>query len=175
MIFWRSWVITEAVTAISGIARVWGSARRWCNASIPFIPGRLDIHEDEGGRRRLGQPDPLLRGVGLDRPVAVELEDVALQLPVLLVVLDDQDQLAGHHATGNVKVKVDPRPTSLSTQILPPCSSTNFFARVSPSPVPSCLRVSSLPTWRNSSKIAAWSSRAIPIPVSVTAISTMPS
>jgi len=119
MIFWRSWVITEAVTAISGIARVRGSARRWCNASIPFIPGRLDIHEDEGGRRRLGQPDPLLRGVGLDRLVAVELEDVTLQLAVLLVVLDDQDHLAGHGRSGSVKVNVEPRPTSLCTQILP--------------------------------------------------------
>jgi hypothetical protein len=95
MIFRRSWVITEAVTAITGIARVRGSLRRRC--LDPVHPRQLDIHEDERGRRRLGQPDPLLRGVGLDRSVAVELEDVALQRAVLLVVLDDQDELAGHH------------------------------------------------------------------------------
>ena len=40
---------------------------------------------------------------------------------------------------GRVKVKVEPFPTSLSTQILPPCSSTNFLAKVNPSPVPSLL------------------------------------
>jgi len=28
--------------------------------------------------------------------------------------------------SGKVKLKVEPLPTSLSTQILPPCSSTNF-------------------------------------------------
>ena len=32
-----------------------------------------------------------------------------------------------------------PLPTSLATQIFPPCSSTNFLAKVNPSPVPSTL------------------------------------
>ena len=68
MIFWRSWVIAEAVTAITGIARVRASV---VQSLDPVHPRQLDIHEDEGGRRRLGQPDPLFRGVGLDRPVAV--------------------------------------------------------------------------------------------------------
>ena len=77
--------------------------------------------------------------------------------------------------TGSVKLNVDPWPTWLWTQIRPPCSSTNFLASVSPSPVPSCLRASSRPTWRNSSKIAAWSSGAIPTPVSLTAMVTTPS
>src|ERR1044071_441871 len=154
-------------------------ARPWVRPQLvqrldPVHPRQLDIHEDGGGRRRLRQPDPLLRRLGLDRPIAVKPADVALQLPVLLVVLDNQDQLAGHQRLGSVNVKVDPRPGALSTQIRPPCSSTNFFARVRPRPVPSCLRVSSWPTWRNSSKIAAWSSGAMPMPVSVTAISTMP-
>jgi hypothetical protein len=35
-----------------------------------------------------------------------------------------------------VKKKVDPLPSSLSTQMRPPCSSTNFFVMLSPSPVP---------------------------------------
>ena len=40
---------------------------------------------------------------------------------------------------GRVKANVEPFPTSLSTQILPPCSSTNFLANVNPRPVPSLL------------------------------------
>jgi hypothetical protein len=47
---------------------------------------------------------------------------------------------------GSVKLNVDPRPTWLWTPIRPPCSSTNFLARVRPSPVPSCVRASSRPT-----------------------------
>jgi hypothetical protein len=70
--------------------------------------GQLDIHQDESGRGRLGQPEAFLRRLGLHRPVAVKLEDVTLQLPVLLVVLDDQDQLAGHGLTGSVNVNVEP-------------------------------------------------------------------
>src|SRR5262245_1310813 len=48
-------------------------------------------------------------------------------------------QLAGDDLSGKVKLKVEPLPTSLSTQILPQCSSTNFLAKVRPSPVPSLL------------------------------------
>jgi len=40
---------------------------------------------------------------------------------------------------GTVKLNVEPLPSSLSTQILPPCISTNFRASVSPRPVPSGL------------------------------------
>ena len=48
-------------------------------------------------------------------------------------------QLGGDDLSGKVKLKVEPLPTSLSTQIFPPCSSTNFLAKVNPSPVPSTL------------------------------------
>jgi hypothetical protein len=48
-------------------------------------------------------------------------------------------QFGGDDFSGKVKLKVEPLPTSLSTQILPPCSSTNFLAKVNPSPVPSLL------------------------------------
>ena len=40
---------------------------------------------------------------------------------------------------GKVNVNLLPLPTSLSTQIFPPCSSTNFLANVNPRPVPSFL------------------------------------
>ena len=56
-----------------------------------------------------------------------------------IVILHDQNQLGGDDLSGKVKLKVEPLPTSLSTQILPPCSSTNFLAKVNPSPVPSTL------------------------------------
>jgi hypothetical protein len=49
------------------------------------------------------------------------------------------DQLGGDDLSGKVKLNVEPLPTSLSTQILPLCSSTNFLAKVNPSPVPSLL------------------------------------
>jgi len=81
----------------------------------------------------------------------------------------------GGDLSGKVKLKVEPLATSLSTQIFPPCSSTNFLAKVNPSPVPSLLCAWSPPTWRNSSKIFAWSSGEIPIPLSLTEISTDPS
>ena len=38
---------------------------------------------------------------------------------------------------GSVNVNVEPFPCSLSTQIFPPCISTNFLVKVSPRPVPS--------------------------------------
>ena len=56
--------------------------------------------------------------------------------------------------TGIMNVNVEPWPNWLLTQILPPCSSTNFRHRVSPSPVPSTF-LSAVPTWRNSSKTAS--------------------
>src|SRR6266849_3079011 len=59
-----------------------------------------------------------------------------------------------HDLTGSVKVKVEPFPSSLSTQIRPPWSSMNFRESASPSPVPSTF-LSAVPTFRNSSKTAS--------------------
>src|SRR5215467_8847057 len=39
MIFCRSWAMTDAVTAMTGIVRVVGSARSSLSASIPLMPG----------------------------------------------------------------------------------------------------------------------------------------
>ena len=58
---------------------------------------------------------------------------------LLLLCLHDQNQLGGNDFSGKVKLNVEPLPTSLSTQIFPPCNSTNFLAKVRPSPVPSTL------------------------------------
>ena len=63
----------------------------------------------------------------------------------------DRDQAHSLRRTGIVNVNVEPTPTLLFTQILPPCSSTNFRHKVSPSPVPSIF-FAAVPTCRNSSK-----------------------
>src|SRR5688572_9410585 len=47
----------------------------------------------------------------------------------------DENQV--HVCAGRVKVNLEPFPSSLSTQILPPCISTNLRVSASPSPVPS--------------------------------------
>jgi hypothetical protein len=56
--------------------------------------------------------------------------------------------------TGSVNVNVEPAPTRLFTQILPPWSSMNFRESASPSVVPSTF-LSAVPTCRNSSKTAS--------------------
>ena len=66
--------------------------------------------------------------------------------------------LAEHHCagtlSGSVKVNVEPAPTSLFTQIRPPCRWTNLRERASPSPVPSTL-FAAVPTGRNFSNTAS--------------------
>src|SRR5882724_3369511 len=134
----------------------------------------LDIHENQIGvllssHRHAGFP------VGrLDQAVGGAAQQMAEHLPVQLVVLDVEDGLRAHafvppsRRRGISIRKVDPRPSSLSTQIRPPCSSTNFLVMLRPSPVPpnSWLMVAS--PCRNSAKSAPILSAAIPIPVSAT-------
>src|SRR4029077_598633 len=106
--------------------------------------------------------------------VAGRVQDVAEELHVPLVVLDHEDPLAGHRQTdpaGSVNTKVLPLPSSLSTQMRPPCSSTNRFESASPRPVPSRCSMPVSVCW-NSSKIRLWSSGARPGPVSATAMRT---
>ena len=62
-----------------------------------------------------------------------------------------------------------PTPSSLSSHIRPPCSSTIRRVRVSPRPVPSELDADRVPCWKES-KIRDRSASAIPMPVSVTVI-----
>src|SRR5260370_8383670 len=67
-------------------------------------------------------------------------------------------------ATGNVNEKVEPCPTTLSTETSPPCNSINFLAIVKPIPVPPNRRVVLPSPWRNPSKIYSTPPRKIPIP-----------
>src|SRR5258705_9690148 len=140
----------------------------------PVNPGQPNIHQDQARAPFLSQPDPLFARLAFDDLILFERQHVPDELPVLVVILDDQDERAGHGRTGSLKVKVDPIPTALVTQIVPPCSSTNLRERASPSPVPSAF-LSTVPTCRNSSNTVSWSSAAIPTPVSVTETSTSPS
>src|SRR6266404_464587 len=113
-------------------------------------PRQPNVHQDQAWAPLSGKLDALFARLGLDGGVALERQHVPDELPVLVVVLDDQDQLAGHGLTGSVKVNVEPTPTWLVTEIRPPCSSTNLRERASPSPVPSAF-LSAVPTCRNSS------------------------
>jgi len=77
---------------------------------------------------------------GSDSTVLLTLKtDWRVASSLAQTVSDNLCQLGSDDVSGKVKMKVEPLPTSLSTQILPPCSSTNFLAKVSPSPVPSLL------------------------------------
>ncbi len=72
-------------------------------------------------RRR--EIDRVSAGPRLQRAIAAGAQNVAKQLHVHLVVLDDENVLTCHRytdLTGSVKTNVLPVPTSLSTQILPP-------------------------------------------------------
>lgn len=56
-----------------------------------------------------------------------------------LTILDDKNadgHYSGASVQGSVKKKRLPRPSSLSTQMRPPCSSTNRRAMVRPRPIP---------------------------------------
>jgi hypothetical protein len=116
----------------------------------PVDAGELNVHQDQARVSLLGEAAARFSRLGLDSGVALERQHIPDELPVLVVVLDYQDSLASHGLTGSVKVKVEPRSSSLCTQILPPWSSMNFRERVNPSPVPSAF-LSAVPTWRNSS------------------------
>src|SRR5262249_20402421 len=101
---------------------------------------------------------PFFRRFSLKGLITFDLEHVPDELLVLFVVFDDKDQFASHYPSpitfvGSVKVKVEPLPTWLSTQILPPSSSPNFLSSVNPRPVPSTFFAFSPPTWRHSSNI----------------------
>src|SRR5665213_1294394 len=122
---------------------------------------QLNIHQDEVGlvQRRGGQR--CLAVMRLDHLVAGGTQEIAQDLPVVLMVLDHQNALA--HAlptccstvTGIVKENTEPCPSSDSTQSRPPCSSTMRREMARPSPVPPLARVEELSACWNSSKILA--------------------
>ena len=76
-------------------------------------------------------------------------------------------------ASGSGTPNVLPSPTSLSTPICPPCSSTIRLHSVRPRPVPSSGSCARPPCWKES-KMRSWSAGGMPTPVSATASTTRP-
>ena len=91
----------DAVTAMTGIVCVAGSARSWRSASNLANAGQLNIDQDEGGPSFTCQAYALFTRSGLDGLIAFELHGVAHQLEVLGIVLNDEDQLMRHDAPGS--------------------------------------------------------------------------
>ena len=170
MICLRSCCITEAVTAITGIARGRRIGAQHAERLDAVHAGQLDVHQDQIGLLLLRERMPSSRGPRLERPVALDLQDVAHELHVLLVVLDDQDQLmpaSCGRSPDSVKVKVEPLPglaldpDPAAVQLDEPAGQRE--AEAGAFLLAACSRA---PTWRNSSKTASWSSGAMPMPVS---------
>ena len=91
-IFCWSSGITDADTAITGdvsSARVGADLAQRLDA---VDVGQLDVHQDQVGAMLVREADAFLAGRRLERRVAVVAQDVAHELHVLLVVLDDQDR-----------------------------------------------------------------------------------
>src|SRR5581483_7048384 len=87
-------------------------------------------------------PERFLAVPGLGHLVTGIGEEIAKDLPIILVILHHQNALAHVLPTcvltliGRVKKKVAPSPSLDSTQSLPPCISTIHRAMDKPSPVP---------------------------------------
>src|SRR5580704_15439782 len=135
---------------------------------------QLNVHENEIGALRLGRGDSRFAVAGFAHGVAGATEEIAQNLAVVLLILDDENSLAhGRPAwcstrNGTVNEKVEPAPRLDSTHSLPPCISMIRFAIDKPSPVPPLALVCVLSACWNSSKIFAWSASAMPGPVSRT-------
>src|SRR5262249_321106 len=135
----------------------------------------LDVHQDQVGLVLGGLGHALGAIMRLDHVVARHAQEIAQDLAIVLGVFDAEYLLAycaafftGWALIGMVTLKVEPLPSSDSTVMRPPCSSTILREIERPSPVPPFLRVLVLSTCWNSSKILPWSSGATPEPVSTT-------
>src|SRR5574337_13589 len=145
--------------------------------------GELKVHKDQVGTLALDPFKQIPTVLGLQDGIAGHHQKRCCQLPIRLIILHDQNDRLAHlcsivsgltsDISGRQTVNVLPRPAPLeATRILPPCSSTSCLMSVSPRPVPpDCL------VKPDSSCVKRWnslgiSSAAIPIPVSVTAMST---
>src|SRR6516164_9222972 len=111
---------------------------------------QLDVNENTVGTLLFRSANAGLAIPGFRHLISGTAQEVAEDLPIVLLVLDYQNAFA-HAAstcrstfTGSVNVNVEPRPGCDSTQILPPCISMMRFDMASPRPVPPFLRVMAL-------------------------------
>ena len=81
------------------------------------------------------------RGAGhrLHRPTVIIGNAIVIGLGAL-ILLEGLDRQPAAFAIGTVNLNAEPRPSSLSTQMRPPCPSTMWRAIDSPRPVPPCPR-----------------------------------
>src|SRR5439155_19721252 len=107
---------------------------------VAVAPGELNVEKDEG-RPRLVRAHHVEQAVAAgeaDHLMALQAEQGRDQLQVVRLVLHYHDR--GHQcprSTGRVNQNVLPRPTALSTPMVPPCCSTRRRDTASPRPVPS--------------------------------------
>jgi hypothetical protein len=94
----RSWVITEAVMAMTGVGLVTGISPQPIQGFDAADAGQLDVHEDERRLSLVREADALFAGLGLDGLITLDLQRVAHQLQVLGVVFNDEDELIRHDA-----------------------------------------------------------------------------
>src|SRR2546426_1752924 len=145
---------------------------------VQLAVGQRDVHDHEVHRARLDFLDHP-RGIlgDLDRVVALPREHELEELRVHRIVFDDHDSLrhgspaglasALAGAPGNASVTRVPKPgPSLSIEIRPPIRWTSDFVITRPSPAPWWRRLYDPSTCENLTKSRAWSSFAIPMPVS---------
>ncbi len=62
----------------------------------PVHSRELDVHQDQGRLLLRGHAQTVLRVLRFDDPVPGRLEHVADEHPVVVVVLDEEDQLTRH-------------------------------------------------------------------------------
>ena len=122
---------------------------------------KLDVHQDQVGSLRSRHRERLLAVVGFNHQKASACEQVAKDLPIVLLILNDEYRLVHYRAAchsiraGAVNENVAPAPGLESTQMRPPCISTMRFAIARPRPEPILVFVIEPSTCRNSSKILA--------------------
>ena len=92
----RSSAIAKAVTATTGTSASKTALSQPAQRLGSVDAGELEVHQHQIRRILLGDAQTLLPGLGLDDVVAGELEDVANQLEVQRIVLDDEDPARRH-------------------------------------------------------------------------------
>src|SRR6516165_4739498 len=104
---------------------------------------QLNVHENKVGMLLFRSANTGLTIPGFRHLISGTAQEVAEDLPIVLLVFDHQNALAHAAAstcrstiTGSVNVKVEPWPSCDSTQIRPPCISIMRFDMASPKPVP---------------------------------------
>src|SRR5262249_18013584 len=125
----------------------WDRAKGWVrlDAARCFVAihnRELDVHEDQIWPIFRSSRKRLLAVFGLGHLVIVGRQQIAHDLPIVLLVLDYQNSLAhvslacSSTVTGSVNAKVEPCPGLDSTQMRPPCISMMRREVAKPGPVP---------------------------------------